>query len=226
MLFRDLVLVSRFPQTTRESLRATSHLDETSPFIIHRHSGCTDFDDCAGSTGCATAGDHLNNSNVLLLENWHRRNWIDGCHVDLAAKSSYCSRPSATSHQASEPLHDNTSGVVSRYVRNILVGAICNGRQVGRAARTLGASGTASQPFSSMSKNMETAAETVRGVLQGTPPWCQPSLSGPGNLGWSLDTASGEVFVSSNHQGRGETPETDWLNRKAESRRLERCRLR
>ena len=129
MLFRDLVLVSRFPQTTRESLRATSHLDETSPFIIHRHSGCTDFDDCAGSTGCATAGDHLNNSNVLLLENWHRRNWIDGCHVDLAAKSSYCSRPSATSHQASEPLHDNTSGVVSRYVRNILVGAICNGRQ-------------------------------------------------------------------------------------------------
>ncbi len=225
MLFRDLVLISRIPQKTRESLRATSHVHETSRFIIHRHPGCTDFDDCAGSTGSATAGDHLNNPNVSLLDNWYRSNWIGGCHVDLAARSSCCSRSSARSHQTSEPLHE-TPGVVSRCVRNItLLG------QSATAAEKAGLPGPSAHLElhcnpSSMSKNMETAAETVRGVLQGTPPWRQPRLSGPDNLGWSLDMASGELFASSNRQGRGETPETEWLNRNAESRRLERCRSR
>jgi len=221
MLFRDLVLNSRISQKTQESLRAASHAQETSRLIIYRHSGWTDFDDCAGSTCWATAGDHRNNPNVSLLENWYRGNGIGGRHVDLAAKSSYCSRSSAASHQGFEPLHE-TLGVVSRCVRNIPVGEICNGRREGRATRPLGAPGTASP----MSKNMETAADTVRGVLQGTRPWRQPRLSELGNPGWPLDTASGEVFVSSNRPRRGAIPETDWLNRNAESRRLERCRSR
>lgn len=151
MLFRDLVLISRIPQKTRKSLRATSHVHEIPRCIIHRHSGCANFADCADcadSTCWTTAGDHLNNSNASLLDNWHRSNWVDELRVDLAARSSYSSRSSATSHQASQPLHE-TPGVPHRN-------------------------------HSSMSKNMETDSDTVRGVLQGTPRSRQPRLSGPG----------------------------------------------
>jgi hypothetical protein len=73
MLFRDLVLISRISQKTRKSLRATSHVRETPRFIIYRHSGCTDFDDCADSTCWATAGKHRHNPSVLWLDNAYRR---------------------------------------------------------------------------------------------------------------------------------------------------------
>jgi len=194
MLFRDLVLISRIPRKTRKSLRATSHVHETSRFIKHRHSGCTDFGDCAELTCWATAGDHLNNSNVSLLDNWHRSNWVGESHVDLAAGSSYSSRSSATSHQASQPLHE-TPGVPHR---NHFFDVKEHGDRLGHRPRC-----SSGDPTVAPAPSFRT--------------W---------HPGWPLAMASGEVFVSSNHQGRGETPETDWLNRNAKSRRLERCRSR